>query len=188
MQPPTKPQRRPAPDARGLPIARQDVVPGIPKQAPSPAAVSAAREAARGSSPEVVDVRLEALGHRVDMLEHRTADMATGQQRVVIAVDKLVTEVGEFKLAAVDSEAVKHREEHKTKRWVALIGLLTMVVAPAGTITANHLTKETPSAVPIVQKSAMQLELEACKEAPSEKAWAECIRDSAIRNAPARQR
>lgn len=163
-------------------------MPGVPKQSPSPRALEAAREAARTSSPEVIDVRIEALGHRVDMLEHRTSDMASSQHRVEQAMGRVVAELGELKLTAVDSETVKVREEQKTKRWVAVIGLITMIVAPAGTITANQLTKETPVNVAPVQKSAMQLELEACQQAPSDQTWAECIRDSAIRNAPARRR
>lgn len=189
MIPPLKPPRRPLPDARGLPVARHDVVPGIPKQAPSPRAVELAREAARKSSPEMQDVRLKGLDDRVENLESRVGHMSATQERVATSVDKLVVEVGEWKLKAVDSETVKVREEHKTKRWVALIGLITMIVAPTGTITANYLTRDTsPQRTTEVVRSAMQNELDACQKAPSDQAWAECIRDASIRNAPQRSR
>lgn len=132
-------------------------------------------------------MRIEALGHRIDAVETRVDDMSVGQDRLIGAVDKLVAQVGEFNLKAVDSEGVKVREEQKTKRWIALIGLLTMVIAPLGTVTANYLTKDTapPQKTEIIQ-SAMQNELDACKKAPSDQAWAECIRDTSIRNAPQR--
>src|SRR5689334_11712356 len=117
MIPPAKP-RRPAPDARGLPVARQEnVIPGVPKQSPSPRALEAARaavrEPSRPSSPEVQDVKLEALGHRVDMLEDRLEHVHDGHDNVAKAVNELVREVGEFKLKAVDSDTVKVREEQK---------------------------------------------------------------------------
>jgi hypothetical protein len=191
MQPPEKP-RRPQPDARALPMARTDIVPGIPKQAPSPKALAAARaasrEPSRPSSPEVQDVRIEALGHRVDILEDRLEHVHDGHDEVAKAVGSLVREVGEWKLKAVDSEGVKVREEQKTKRWMAIIGLITMVVAPAGTITANQLTKEAPPVRTEVTRSSMELELEACAKAPDGPSYAACVRDAAVRNAPSPRR
>jgi len=188
MQPPIKP-RRPGPDPRGLPIAREDVVPGVPKQAPSPRALEAAREASRGvSTPDVVDVKLDALGHRVGALENRLDDMHERHDDVSDAVKGLVVKVTEWELAAAGSETVKIQEEQKTKRWMALIGLLTMIMAPLGTFVVNYVTRETPPPLTPVHESAMKLELDACAKAPSDQAWAECIRDSAIRNAPQRQR
>lgn len=187
MQPPGKPIR-PQPNARGLPQARQDIVPGVPKQAPSPRALEAAREASRSSNPEIQDVKIDALTHRVVILENRLDDVHDNHGEVVKAVQGLVTKVSGWELAAAGSEGVKVQEEQKTKRWMALIGLLTMVIAPLLTVTVNYLSRDTPPPAAPVLESAMKLELDACAKAPSDQAWAECIRDAALRNAPTRQR
>jgi len=181
MQPPVKP-RRPLPDARALPVPREEsVVPGIPKQTPSPRAVEAARDAARVSSHEIHHVKIEALEDRVDSLHGHL-------ERVVNSVDTLTEKVSEWELKAAGGEAVKIQEEQKTKRWMAAIGVVTMVVAPLATAVTNYVTRESPKqAEPQVIKSAMELELDACSKAPSDQAWAECIRDASIRNAPQRR-
>lgn len=187
-QPPPKP-RRPAPDPRGLPIAREDIVPGIPRQALSPRAMEAAREAVRGSHPEVQEARIEALQHRMDAVEGRVDGVVTGQDRLVHSVDKLVTEVSEWKLKAASGEAVKIQEEQKTKRWVAVIGLLTLIATPILTATVNYLREPPVKERTIVHQSSMQkLWEEKCTEAPSDEAWNKCIDDIAIEMAPRRRR
>jgi len=188
MQAPPKP-RRPQPDARGLPLARQDIVPGIPKQAPSPRALEAAREAARASSPEVHDLQIESLDGRVTALEARVGDMSASQHRVANSVDKLTEKFGEWELQAAGSENVKIQEEQKTKRWVSLIGLLTMIISPLGAVAGSYLTRETPhtQTQQVIVKSEMQEELDECAKKPREK-YAECWRDVTLKHLPQQER
>lgn len=187
MQPPAKPAR-PQANAKALPMARQDIVPGVPKQAPSPRALEAARDASRSSSPEIQDVKIEALTHRVVSLENRLDDIHEKHDDVTDAVQGLVSKFNEWELKAVSAETVKIQEEQKTKRLMAIIGLLTMIIAPLGTFVVNYVTREGPTVTVPVQQSAMKLELDACAKAPSDQTWAACVRDAAIRNAPTRQR
>ncbi len=184
MQPPPKP-RRPAPDARTLPLARQDIVPGIPRQAHSPRALEAAREAGRQSEPDLLHVHISA---RIDSLEGRVEDTNTSLPRVVDAVDGLAEKVTEWELKAAGGEAVKIQEEQKTKRWVALIGLLTMVVAPLGTVAANYLSRDTSAPRTITIQSSMQKEWEEkCAKSASDDTYVKCVSEIAMRNAPLRQ-
>lgn len=188
MQPPAKPIRRPQPDARGLPVARQDVVPGVPKQAPSPRALEAAREASRTSRPEVQEVKIDALAHRMSTVEGRLSEIHESHGEVVGAVNELAKEVAGWTLAAAGSEGIKVQEEQKTKRLTIIVGLITMIAAPLGTFVMNVVTRDRPPVVTPVAESAMKLELDACAKAPSDQTWAECIRDTAVRNAPQRKR
>ncbi len=150
--------------------------------------MQAAREASRPGNHEVHEVRIEALGHRVETLESRVSRIDAGQTRVETAIDGLVTEVGEWKLKAVDSETVKVREEQKTKRWMAIVGLLTMLVAPLLTVAVNQITKDDPSPQTQVLKSAMEIETEACAKLPMGPDYVACISEAAARHAPTPKR
>lgn len=151
--------------------------------------MEAAREASRTSNHDhVLEVKVDALGLRVGNLESRVSHIHENHGEVAKAVQGLVGKVGEWELAAAGSETVKIQEEQKTKRLMAIIGLLTMIIAPAGTFLVNYVTREKPPPMTQVAVPAMKLELDACAKAPSDQAWAECIRDAALRNAPQRQR
>lgn len=183
--PPEKP-RRPAPDARGMPLARSEPVPGVPKQAPSPRAMEAAREASRKSSPEIQDVKLEALTHRVDTLETHAKRTHDSLDRLADGVDGLTKKVSEWELKAAGGEALKVQEEQKTKRWMAVIGVITMIVSPIGAVIGTVVTRDPPPKTEVV-KSAMQREEERCQDAPSDDAFIRCVADVAARNAPLRR-
>ncbi len=124
----------------------------------------------------------------MDLLEDRVATIEKGQERIVLAVDNCSKKLSELGLQSVTSETVKIQEEQKTKRWVALIGLLTMIAAPLLTVTVNVLTREDPQLQTQVVESAMKLELDACAKAPNEKDYVRCVGEAAARNAPARAR
>lgn len=194
--PPTKPPPKPvrtAPDGSKFARVNQDIVPGVPRQNQlrqpvGASTVQAAREAARASSPELQDYKIEALSHRVGYVENRLDDLNVGQERVVKSLDSLAETVKEWELTATGGDALKVQEEQKTKRFMALIGVLTMIVAPGLTILGNYLTKDTTESKPTpVLKARMQIEMEACADAPSDQAWDKCITDTAIRNAPVRK-
>jgi len=122
-------------------MAREDIVPGIPRQAPSPRALEAARDAVRRSSPEIHDVQIEALGGRVEALEARVQDISQTHNRVADSVDGLSAKVSEWELKAAGSENVKIQEEGKTKRLNVLVAFLTVALNAAVSIGVNIATK-----------------------------------------------
>lgn len=171
MIPPTKPPRRPGPDPRGLPIARHEEVPGVPRQSLSPRALEAAREAAR---PSVHDVQIEALGDRVDGMER-----AVG--RFEVKLDGLSAKVSEWELTAAGSENVKLQEEGKTKRLSVIVGLLTIALNAVVTIGVNVVSRpmEHPQLTPMSQND---LDMAECRKKIDLTAQAKCANDIVLRN------
>lgn len=148
---------------RGLPVARQDIVPGVPRQSPSPRALEAAREAVRRSSPEVHDVQIEALGDRVDALEARVNDISQTHNRVADSVDSLAVKVSEWELVAAGSENIKIQEEGKTKRLSVIVGLLTVALNAAVSIGVNVMLKP-PAPAHVTPLSPTDAEILDCRE------------------------
>lgn len=156
-------------------MARQDTVPGIPRQSPSPRALEAAREAVRRSNPEVHDVQIEALGDRVDGIER-------GLHRVEAKLDGLSAKVAEWELTAAGSENVKIQEEGKTKRLSVIVGLLTVALNAVVTIGVNVAARpsEKPQLTPMSQN---EVDMAECRKKHADvTAQAKCVNEIVLRN------
>jgi hypothetical protein len=170
--PPPPPKRKGPQPAPGSARITQDLVqpiPGIPvtRAKPDPAIIAAARQAARASSPDLIEHRLTEVERDVSGITTRLQGIELGQDRVVRAVEKLSTEVDEWKLANSSVEVTKVKEEQKTKRFNAIVGVLMALCTIGGTIVTNIVMAPTPEPKLAPPMSQTDKEYEECNRIPS---------------------
>lgn len=182
--PPPKPNRPLAKPAK-LPVIRsENAVPFFPRQEPR----------IRPAIASETELRVAADHERLNALERRVDGQADVLERVdttVTAISKsLSDEITTRKLAEATKSEEKSKEDHKTKRFMALIAAIPIILAPIGSILTNVLSKN-DQAAPIqttVIKSQYMVDVEECAKSPDPDAWQNCVRTAQLKALPPRKR
>ena len=183
--PPPKPFRPLARPGK-LPVIRQETaVPMFPRQEPR------IRPQAASDTDLVVAAdheRLNALERRLGRLEPilERVDTNTAEVR-----KDLADEIRARELKEITKDGEKTVQEHKTKRFMALLAALPIILAPLGVIGANKLSQLNQAAPiqTVVHVSEYQKEVTKCAETEKDpQSWQECVSMAQLRATPLMKR